>query len=338
MKQEYLLSCIYLTRKCPMNCDYCSIRKTNLTRPELTVEEWKRVFDIFKNLGCEFNLILGNETMMLEYGLVGLIAYLSQQKTKYAMYSTCPSELFNKLKQPLADAGLKNLSSGFDSLKRNDSIGIKSKRGLAGMIEMKRLVPGIDTQGTITISKINLDEVEDLLRTLTKNGIWGAVNSIHWDSDGKYDFFPPKEFLKDFMVDDREKFIKLCMRLKELTLKGEIMIQNPPEYFDALAKYGLDMSWHCSKPYIITVDADGQLRLCGYRRGKKVPEFSIFDLRDRQKFEEYKKVWKEESQECPGCFWSYYWMAENFICTDQKEYGTKVFQNHYSRWYKKKNL
>ncbi|KKL79387.1 hypothetical protein LCGC14_2015400 [marine sediment metagenome] len=39
---------------------------------------------------------------------------------------------------------------------------------------------------------------------------------------------------------------------------------------------------------VIIVDADGQLRLCGYRRGKKVPEFSIFDLTDKKKFEEWK--------------------------------------------------
>lgn len=330
--KNYLLSCIYLTRGCPMHCEYCSIRKTTLER-ELSVPEWKRVFDIFKKLGCEFNLILGNETMMLEDGLVDIVKYLHEQNTHYALYSTCPSELFDKLKEPLAKAGLKNLSSGFDSLRRDDSIGIKSRRGFEGMLEMKKRIEGLDTQGTITLSKINLDEVVDLFRILTKNGIWGAVNSIHWDKDGKYDFFPPKEFLKDFIIDDREKFLALCGELKELAIKGEIMVQNPPEYFDALAKYGLDMSWHCTKPYIITVDADGQLRLCGYRRGTEVPKFSIFDLEDEKKFEEYKKVWKEESQKCPGCFWSYFWMAENFIFTDQKEYGTKVFQTHHSKYY-----
>jgi len=317
-----------------MHCDYCSIRKTNLQQPELTAQEWKKAFAILKDLGCEFNLILGNETMMAD-DLPAIIKYLYEQKISYALYSTSPTELYNKLKESLIEAGLKNLSSGFDSLKRDDSIGIKSKRGLEGMIEMKKRIPGLDTQGTITLSKINLDEVVDLLKTLTANGIWGAVNSIHWDADGEYDFFPPKEHLKDFIIDDKEKFLALCRKLKELTANGEIMIQNPPEYFDALAKHGLDMSWHCTQPYIITVDADGSLRLCGYRRGKGVTKFSIFDLADEKKFEKYKEVWKEESQECPGCFWSYWWMAENFIFTDQKEYGTKVFQTHHSKYFEK---
>jgi len=337
MKQDYLLSCIYLTRKCPMHCKYCAIRKTNLLQPELTVEGWKKAFGILKDLGCEFNLILGNETMMAD-DLPAIIKYLYEQKINYALYSTSPTELFNELKELLIEAGLKNLSSGFDSLKRNDSIGIKSKRGLNGMIEMKKRIKALDTQGTITLSNINLDEVVDLLRTLTKNHIWGAVNSLHWDIDGEYDFFPSKEHLKDFIITDEKKFLKLCEELKELTINGEIMIQNPPEYFDALARYGLNMGWHCTQPYVITVDADGSLRLCGYRRGKRVTKFSIFDLVDEKKFEEYRQVWKEESQECPGCFWSYWWMAENFIFTDQKEYGTKVFQTHYSKFYKKEKI
>ena len=315
-----------------MDCEYCAIKKTKVAR-ELTISEWRKAFDVLKYLGCEFNLILGNEVMLLEEKLVELVRYLYEQKTEYAMYSTCPETLLDKLKKPLVSAKLKNLSCGFDSLGRNDSIGIKSRRGLMSMIEMKRMIKGLDTQGTITLSKINLNEVIGLLKILTNHGIWGAVNSIHWDIDGMYDFFPPKELLKDFIIDDRKRFLEVCKELKELTLSGEIMIQNPPEYFDALALHGLDMSWHCTQPLIITVDADGMLRLCGYRRGTVVPKFSIFDMIDRRKFEEYVKVWKKESQECPGCFWSYFWMAENFICTDQKEYGTKVFQKHSSKYY-----
>jgi len=336
MKRDYLLSCIYLTRKCPMHCKYCAIRKSNLQERELTPLGWKKVFDIFKQRDCKFNLILGNETMMLGEGLVDIIRYLSEQNINYALYSTSPTRLYDKLKEPLIKAGLKNLSSGFDSLKRRDSIGIKSKRGLKGMIEMKKRIKNLDTQGTITLSSINLDEVIDLLRTLTKNNIWGAVNSLHWDIDGGYDFFPSKKRLGNLVITDEKKFLALCKELKRLTINGEIMVQNPPEYFDALAKYGLNMGWHCTQPYIVTVDSDGHLRLCAYRRGKRVPEFTIFDLENDKKFEEYKKVWKEESQECPGCFWSYFWMAENFIFTNQEEYGTKVLQTHYSKYYKEK--
>jgi len=338
MKQDYLLSCIYLTRECPMHCEYCAIRNSKLSQRELTASEWKRAFNILKDLNCEFNLILGNETMMLEGGLVEIVKHLYEQKIDYALYSTSPTELYSKLKEPLIEAGLKNLSSGFDTLKRNDSIGVKSRRGLEGMIEMKKRIETLDTQGTITLSSINLDEVVDLLRILTKHNIWGAVNSLHWDIDGGYDFFPSKEHLGDLVITDEKKFQALCKKLKELTTNGEIMVQNPPEYFDALAKYGLNMGWHCTQPYIVTIDADGSLRLCAYRRGNKITEFSIFDLVDEKKFEEYKKIWREESRECPGCFWSYWWMAENFIFTNQREYGTKVLQSHFSKYYREEKL
>ena len=333
MKKGYLLSCLYLTRHCPMDCKYCAIRKTTLKR-ELTYREWIKAFEVLKKLGVEFNLILGNEVLLLGDDLVKIVRYLNEKKMSYAMYSTCPAGLFDKVKEPLIKAKLKNLSCGFDSLKRKDSIGIKSRRGLKAMIEMKKRIKGLDTQGTITLSKINLNEVVNLFKTLTKNDIWGAVNSIHWDKDGKYDFFPPKKYLKDFIIKDKKKFKEVCEELKRLTLAGKIKIQNPPEYFDALKKYGLNMGWHCKEPYIINVDADGHLRLCGYRRGEEVTKFTIFDLADKKKFEEYKKVWRKESKKCPGCFWSYWWMAENFIKTNQRKYGKGVFKKHKSKYWK----
>lgn len=316
-----------------MRCKYCAIRKTSLER-ELTVEEWKKAFDILKKLGVSFNLILGNEVTLLGKGLIELVSYLKKKNISYALYSTAPTLLFQQLKEGLIKAGLKNLSCGFDSLTRKDSIGIKSRRGLQAMIEMKKRIPNLDTQGTITLSKINLDTTIDLLRVLTKNKIWGAVNIIHWDKDGKYDFFPPKEQLSEFLIDDKEKFLKLCSQLKKLTKEGKVMIQNPPEYFDDLAKYGLELNWHCSKPLIITIDADGSLRLCGYRRGEKIKKFTIFDLLDKKRFKEYQKVWEQESKKCPGCFWSYWWMAEYFLKSKQLEYGKKVFKTHYSKYWK----
>jgi len=325
MKKKFLLSCIYLTRRCPMNCKYCAIRKTRLER-ELTLEEWKKAFLILKKLGVEFNLILGNETLLLGNDLVKLVEFLSKENICYALYTTFYPLLYQKLKEKLIKAGIKNVSCGFDSLTRTDSIGIKSRRGLEGMIELKKRIKGLDTQVTITLSKINLDKVTDLLEVLTKNKIWAGFNIIHWDKDGKYDFFPPKEMLSEFVITNKDKFLEVCSQLKKFTQQRTYMIQNPPEYFDALAKYGLELSWHCKELCVFSVDADGSLRLCGYRKGEKVPKFTIFDLTTKSKFQEFERVWKEESKQCPGCFWGYYWQAEHCLETNKEGYGEKVFR------------
>jgi MoaA/NifB/PqqE/SkfB family radical SAM enzyme len=318
-----------------MNCKYCDIKNSKGLGKELTGDQWIEVFDILTNdLGVEFNLLLGNEPLTMGDEFVKIVKHLSDKKIHYAVYSTSPKKLFNEYKDKLIEAGLNNYSCGFDSLKRTDSIGIKSKRGFDALIEMrKKGVEDIHLQ--LTLSKINLDEVIELAELATKNDIWFGVSPLHWNKDGKYDFFPKKEELNDFIIEDREKYYKIIDELKRLTEEGKIKMQIHPKGFDDIKKYALDMSWHCSKPIIITVDSDGSLRLCGYRKGERVPKMTIFDLKDKDKFEEYKRLWKLDCDECPGCFWLYPWQAEFYLEEKERDYGIKVFQEHKSKFYKK---
>jgi MoaA/NifB/PqqE/SkfB family radical SAM enzyme len=335
IKMDLKVSCIYLTRACPMKCDYCAIRNSPCGK-EQTVEEWKDTFRTLRNLGVDFHLILGNEAMLFEE-LPELVRWLKDEDIAYALYSTCPPEQYNKLKYELIDAGLKNLSSGFDSLDRTDSIGIKSIRGLKCLTEMKTLIPDLDTQLTITMSKANLEQVPDLLYKATEYGHWVAVNVIHWNKDGGFDFFPTKEHMEEFLIDDVELFNETCDKMKQMVVDGEVKCQNMPEYFDALKEHGLACDWHCSRPCIYTVDADGSMRVCGYRKGIRVTNYNIKDLQDPDKLEQYKKDWKCDSDDCPGCFWSYYWFAENFIDTNDVEYGSKILKDHASRNWKEED-
>jgi len=330
-----LLSCIYLTRKCPMNCAYCSIRDNKLQRSELSLEEWKKAFLNLKSLGVEFHLILGNEALALGKDFVELVKFWGEHNISYAVYSTCPEPLFSELKQDLLDAGLKNLSFGFDTFYGDDSIGVKSRRGFEKVSEMKKMgLP--DFQGTITLSNRNINEVEELLSKLTAEGIWGAVNSIHWNKDGKYDFFPVKEKIKEFILEDKKDEVKLVMdRIKEKTISGEYKIQNPPEYFDDFSKYAYNMGWHCKTPKIITVDSDGSLRVCAYRKGDTCSNHNVLNL-NSESLKEYQKSWSEDSKQCPGCFWSYWWMAEWSTEQNKEEFGKKMFQDHASQFYKEK--
>lgn len=335
-RTPYLLSSIYLTRDCPMKCDYCRIRDSNLTKPLLQVEQWKRAFDILKDdLDCQFNLLLGNEPLLLGDDLIELIKYLNERDISYAMYTTCPEPLFTRYKDKLIDAGVKSVAFGFDQLSGEgiDSVAIKSLRGLRGIKELK--TKGLkDTQGTITMSNKNIDEVEELVKTLTGEGIWSVVNAIHWNKDGKYDFFPTADEMKDYLITDRAKFESVIKSIQAGVERGEYKMQNHSEHFDLLLKYGMDMSWHCTMPAIISIDADGSLRLCAYRSSPETNEYTIFDMKDPIKRENYWDVWQTESAKCPGCCWSYFMMAEHHILKDDAEFGVKLFQDHASRHYK----
>jgi hypothetical protein len=177
---------------------------------------------------------------------------------------------------------------------------------------------------------MNVDHAEQLALYATRRGLWHGTNVLHWNKDGGYDFFPRKEYLIE-MIATKEELSNFADRMIDLLLDGRIAEQNPLSYFKALKVYGADLSWHCSDFKIISVDADGRLRCCGYRRGKYCPEMFISDLPD--KLDEYKERWEADMQNCPGCFWSYWWMAENAYENDE-EMNKEMFKNHASKYFK----
>lgn len=335
---KYLMSCVFLTRFCPMHCDYCRLRDSKLTEPELIAHQWKSAFSILDELGCSFHLILGNEPLAMP-GLVDFIGWM-RNRTPYAMYSSCAPGLFDRLKGPLAEAGLQNLSCGCDILDfdRDIELGdmeIKSRRAYKALQEAKVLgVP--DRHGTLTVSRKTLGHAFKTIEQLTSKDIWVAVNFIHWDKDGGFDFFPKAEEIPDllFREEDKNWFEDVVGKMREGVLNGTLQVQNPPEYFSDAIKHGRDMSCHCEHSLIHSVDADGRMRCCGYRRGTRSPQFSIFDLPKR--FEEYQEANRLDRQECQGCFWSYWWQADYFLNSDQKEFGIRVFQVHDSKYFKEK--
>ena len=321
-------SCVYVNRACPRHCEYCAERAAPLQGRELKVSEWKAAIAHLDSLGIKFHLVLGNDVLMLGDGLLDLIAFL-KGRTDYAMYSTMEPTLFSKYKERLLP-DLYNLSSGIDVLYGNDSIAEKSRDGLAGLAWLR--FNGIrDCQGTITIGKNNLEQVEPVVNTLSKLGIHVGLNTMHWNKDGNFDFFPDKKHLKDYVLEDTVRLRQVIVRLREGLLSGEYLIQNPVEYLDSIPEHGTKMSWHCTNPLLVSVDADGSLRCCGYRPGTRLRKYSVFDLGTKLPLDKYDRLWKEDSAECPGCFWSYYYMIEHFT-KKTPEFGDKVFQVHASEY------
>ena len=331
-----MLSCIYLTRSCPHKCSYCALRDSPLRRPELTTEEWITAFDILHSLGVDFHLILGNELLMRR-DIVQIISYLSGTGVPYAFYTTCPPHLMKQYAQQLVDVGLSNASCGIDVTPESNWPGSdvyirrKANSGLEGLKWFRD--SGVeDLQGTITISKINTGRIAEVIRMLTNEGIWCGANTIHWDVDGGFDFFPERKKIEHLLLTQKE-ISRDAEHIKSLYLTGELAIQNPPEYWDAWEEYGVNLSWHCNFPQILTVDADGSMRCCGYRKGTYSSAMNIFDLPNQ--LDNYWEAWQRDQLECPGCFWSYPWMAEHLLVKESdKNYGLEVFQAHASRVYK----
>jgi len=294
---------------------------------ELSTYEWIGAFGILKELGVDFNLILGNEPWLLGKTLLDI---LGQNQVPYALYTTCPEPIFSKYKFLFFDSGiLDNLSCGIDyphdlKLSIDDDSYQKSLDAWKGLEWVKRFYPKVDTQGTITVHKKNIKYVPKLVKNLSNLGAFVGINFIHWNKDGQYDFFPGKEEIQDLLFSKKDygiiKDVLNSIDSSNSLLHDREYILEPPEMLAT-------MGWHCKgDPYGgPTIDSDGKLRVCGYRKGKRTPKFTIFDL------PKYVDAWQEavyqDAMECPGCSWSCSWTFHYWRKTDN-EMGRNVFINH----------
>lgn len=320
----------YLTRKCPRGCAYCALRNAKGIGEELTEKQWVDAFTILNQMELDFNLILGNETWLLKESLIPI---MKVNQVPYALYTTCMEPLFTQMRDMLfTTGGIDNLSCGFDyAPPYPDAHGLddsvkKSKDAWTGFQWVKSNYPTLDTQGTMTVHKKNYQELPSVIASLTALGVFIGVNFIHWDKDGGFDFFPGRDELRAFLFTDED--IPEVLSILQIVLQSPGNLQNP-EFLQAVIQTPelLQMQWHCGgDPYGgPTVDADGSLRCCGYRKGDETPKFSIFDLPEKHK--EWKRAVFNDAMRCPGCFWSYSWMF-HYWNTQDEEFGKKVFTKH----------
>ena len=302
-------SALFPTRRCPRNCVYCGAKKVQ--SQEMSIDDWIRATYHLYDFGVVFHTFLGNELLMLGDNLIKLYQSL-QGRQDYAVYSSFPEPLYSQYRQKIVNAKAYNVSAGIDLLDNSHgSIGEKSLSGLSALKWFKE--QGIpDVHGTITLHKASLPYAIQIADILSSHGIAMAFNTIHWNIDGQYDFFADKRQIEEllFTKDDLPNMKRVAKVLEEGIKTGKYNAINPPEYFDAWLDGGYMLQGGCTKPYLLGVDSDGSLRLCGYRKGNIFPKYSVFDLGTKISKDDYLEIWTEERRNCKNCFWIYYIVAE----------------------------
>ena len=341
MPKELRNATVFFTRKCPYSCRCCKIHDDSHPIKELNTEQWIEVMRILKNNRIDFMLVQGNEPWLLG---VDLLKIVKAKKIPYAMYASCHPSIFRPNYETLFSNGLDSLACGVDSYcvdwsNKWTHTQAKSHYALEAFKLTRSKFPKVDCQATCTISAFNAHELIMLCNYICNTlDMVIAYNFIHADIDGQFDFFPSLEEMKrqGLMLTDKYKFDMVCRAMDDLFLRLhgrkdhkifclEDLLQIPMIF----GKTGVTNDiWHCGgNPHGgPTVDADGSLRLCAYRKGVEVPQMSIFDLTNKDKWEEWQRRMKVDAAKCPGCAWQcprmYHFYKKN------PELAKKVFVNH----------
>jgi len=342
---------IFLQRKCPRKCPYCDAWRAK--DKSLSLEKWKLAFRNLKDFGCDFYLLLGNEPLLLGEKLVELVKFWKAEGFYYAIYSTSPQPYFDQWKDKLVEAGLRNYSAGMDyipvvyeklkpklSKKTIDLVEAskntlvkKATESLSGQLYMYD--KGVEEiLSLITISRMNIEIIPEMIEYMHEKVIkdrrWKlAFNYLEFKDSPDNDFAIEKgtsPLLDQYFFTEEDKPIWEEFLRKMHKLEKKIPEQQIPwDYLDSWdAAMKLNRNYCKDGGWQISVDQTGQLRKCGYKTGKLVNKFTVFDLPDKK--EEILRALKRDVEKC-SCYWALpFMLIRNF---DYVRFDSKFWKEKY---------
>ena len=110
---------VSITDRCNYKCVYCRTGEMGAQYPELAIDEYLRLIELFVGLGITKVRLTGGEPL-LRRGLVDLVRELSRLRTldgePLDLALTTNGHLLESLAQPLKDAGLNRITVSMDAV------------------------------------------------------------------------------------------------------------------------------------------------------------------------------------------------------------------------------
>lgn len=295
---------IYLTRRCNLNCSYCSVSRNTRGR-ELDCLEWIQAMRVLDAIGIRKAVLLGGEPTLVS-GLDDIIRFVrNETRIDLAVVSNCMAEM--ELLESLSNAGLERFSLSIDQITGGVADGgslEKSGRAMAVLDDLTDLGFSRITAYHV-VSRLNLDELPDVIDSLSQKGIWSYLIPYHFGLGE--DFWETRDREKDprmaFGPEDHKLLVRFSEQLIQAKRAGKL-IANSSRYLEDVPQYMVDLNWHCSPITAeLRIDSDGSLMCCHDYRGAHSSRFSVFDIYKRSAFLSFQLYRALDASRCRGCIW-----------------------------------
>jgi hypothetical protein len=125
-----------------------------------------------------------------------------------------------------------------------------------------------------------------------------------------------------FHIRDRPVIRKIFREIKRLKNQGLYKFHTIQQVLESTEKHLINADWQCSKYSNLSIDADGEVRLCLRRNPFK--GYNILDF-DKQYIQaSFTEDWYNYSKDCAGCLYDCQMQSE-YLLKKGKEEGKEVF-------------
>lgn len=296
---------VILTRRCNLHCKYCAI--PDRISEDMQTSDWLTAIDILGSLGIKKINFIGGETTLYK-GIREVISHTLSSQINYCSLITNGIKGFDVIRD-LINIGLQNVSFSLDTLNIEKSISpIKARAGinLIEALECNNLLKKIKLTAYCVINRTNLETIPELVKYLTDKGITIYFLPYHWN---KEEGFEHRKQDYGLSLKKDEKLRSLLDNLISMKKQG-FLIANSLDFFSMIYWHIEKLDWHCSYLSELRVDADGKLMCCCDKRGNVNNKFTIFDLKDENKFQQFLEDRKKDAKICNGCLWPSSFEAE----------------------------
>ena len=290
---------IRITRKCNMKCSYCNIQ--SIVKEDLSLEKWMEAAKIIKDIGVTDVVILGGEPTNYS-DLAKIVNYFEKEMDLRCSMTTNAFDNY-QIVCDVIDAGLSKLGVSIDNLDLKKSISpLKSKLGMDLINNLKKDNYKINLVDYAVLSKKNVNDICDLIKYMTEKNVGVYILPFHHSNEGTYEHRKNNQRSAFITDEDIEMYSKCIDDIIKLKKEGYLVV-NSEEFLLTSKKYIKDLNWKCDGLSELRMDSDGSLVCCCDFVGEVNKKYTIFDLKDKDKFNQFIKDRNKDASKCRGCLW-----------------------------------
>jgi len=327
---------ILLTRRCNLRCDYCSIvrdysdipkeypKMKHYTNSELEPSEWIRILSKLKlNNPDVFIIFYGGEPFLYP-GLTELIKYCHSENINYTIISNNTPAIQLKVIDLFNDVGpihgftasidpnlARYWGQGLENRTDIDHSIIKTFEGFRNLKELKDYGIAEDVVAEITVMPDNVKWLYDTVKILSEAGIYSSITTIDMKKSPYYDFSTVDDESLKIPKDDR-----VAAEFFKILADKSLLVHIPELLLDLYNVLPWEMMCEIYKDlHNVTIDADGNFRLCLRIRGIHTPTVKLDNIfnSDGTIAPFFKSSLKKDyTDHCKGCNWTCMAMSAHF--------------------------
>jgi len=320
-----------VTKRCNLRCQMCQTVESRKGEKELTLLEIDRIADILSEVGVGVLVLTGGEPL-IRHDIAEVVRSFTSRGINTRLQTT-GILITENMASDLVDAGLRDVTFSLDSLYPEKQDFINNAKGswfkiLKGMSVFSRYLPrkGGMSGVNIVVSRLNIQEVPDVVRFVTTLGFYASIIPVHLASSESSDFIVRKDApALEFKSDDFSLVDDTYARLISMKKKG-YLIQNSSRFLREspdFIKYK-KTHWRCDSPYLyFSISPAGNFLPCVDI--KTTESMLNGDFIKRYRSQEFMQKMEQPVRNCSGCMYAC-WPEVSYFCRDVSVFSERILQ------------